>query len=218
VAFSPLDFGDYGSDEVTLPIFAMDPAPFPIEIWEGMPGEPGSEKLLTETYTRGAIWDIYQEQTFRLPRRLRGVTTVCFVVRRKIHLAGFRFTKLDKAFATLAATEAAHISGDTFIRAENAVLGIGNNVALDFGEMDFGDEGASHLVICGRSDLDINSIHVQLTDVDGTGNDRQLCEFERAEGWMERRFDLKPVTGRKRVTFIFLPGCRFDFQWFRFEA
>ena len=218
VGFSRLDFGDYGSDEVTLPIFAMDPAPFPIEIWEGMPGEPGSEKLLTETYTRGAIWDIYQEQAFRLPRRLRGVTTVCFVVRRKIHLAGFRFTRPDKARATIPATEAAHISGDTFTRTEDAVLEIGNNVALDFGAFDFGEAGASHLVICGRSDLDINSIHVQFTDADGTDSTRQLCEFERATAYTERRFDFAPVHGRQQVTFIFLHGCRFDFRWFRFEA
>lgn len=55
------------------------------------------------------------------------------------------------------------------------MTGIGNNVVLDFGEFDFTDEQPSKLVICGRSPLPLNSIHLT------AGTERILCEF-RTEG------------------------------------
>ena len=38
-----------------------------------MPLETGN-RLCTVTYDRGSIWNTYQEVTYKLPRRLRGVT------------------------------------------------------------------------------------------------------------------------------------------------
>lgn len=96
VGFKNVDFGNYGSDEVTIPVFAFSDEPFPIEFWEGMPGEKGSELLLNDTYTKGSQWNTYLEQTFKLKRRLKGVTCFCITVSQKIHLKGFTFTKMKK--------------------------------------------------------------------------------------------------------------------------
>ncbi len=59
VGFRGLDFGAYGSDEMTLPLFPLDKAPFPFEIWEGMPAE-GGEKLRTEKAAARVrdLWEI----------------------------------------------------------------------------------------------------------------------------------------------------------------
>ena len=34
VGFHGIDFGDYGSDEITMPIFALTDEEYPIQIWE----------------------------------------------------------------------------------------------------------------------------------------------------------------------------------------
>jgi len=215
VGFRGVDFGEYGSDEVTIPIFALDSEEFPIEIWEGMPGETGSGLLAKVTYHKQSIWNTYQEETYRLPVRLRGVTTVCFVLRRKVHIKGFRFTRIQKAYRQLRADENSRIYGDTFANTADAIEGIGNNVSLEFDHMDFAETGFSRLIICGRSPIEKNTIQVKF---DGEkGEVKQLAEFTYSKNYEEREFKLESVTGAQKVTFIFLPGCRFDFKWFRFE-
>lgn len=92
VGFKGLDFGDEGSDELTLPLFPLEDEPFTFEIWEGMPLENGT-RLCTVTYDKGSVWNTYREITCRLPRRLRGITDLCLVFRQKVHIKGFCFKK-----------------------------------------------------------------------------------------------------------------------------
>jgi beta-galactosidase len=80
--------------------------------------------------------------------------------------------------------------------------------------MDFGAEGASRIVVCGRSPIDRNTIHIRFAGPDGETT--QAIEFTASDGYEERAFDLEPVRGACDVTFVFLPGSRFDFGWFRF--
>jgi len=215
VGFRNIDFGPYGSDEITMPIFALSGAPYEIEIWEGMPGEDGGEHLTTVVYQKPSIWNVYQEETYKLPRRLRGITSVCFVLRDKIHLKGFSFKRLNRAFAQNAAAECDHIYGDAFNINGSRVEGIGNNVSLEYADMDFAGQGASKLVVCGRSPVDKNTIHIRFEGKDGSDN--QIVEFTRSDGYVEREFEINRVTGLRKVTFVFLPGSNFDFAWFRFE-
>ncbi|MBP1756787.1 MAG: lacZ3 [Firmicutes bacterium] len=94
VGFRDLDFGEFGSDEVTIPIFFNDEAPLPIELWEGMPGDPEAKLLLQTTYQAKPNWGYYIPNTFKLPRRLKGITTFCIVLKRRLDLKGFEFRKL----------------------------------------------------------------------------------------------------------------------------
>ena len=213
VGFKDIDFGSFGSDEVTIPIFALSGHEFPIDFWEGMPGEDGSERLCTINYTQGSRWNTYIEQTFKLPRRLKGVTTFCIAVKLKIHVKGFIFKKSEKAYELLNANEYTHIYGDSFKITENAVENIGNNVSVAFGDMDFGERGFSKIEICGRTPLEKNIIQVRFSDEEQA----QFIEFENSGEYIAREFDLKSVKGAKTVTFLFLPGCDFDFKWFRFS-
>lgn len=79
VTFDNVDFGPIGSDTVTLPLFTYS-VPFPIEIWEGVPGTPKSLHICAVTYDSGWAFNTYIPQTFTLPRRLKGVTSIplCF--------------------------------------------------------------------------------------------------------------------------------------------
>lgn len=213
--FKNVDFGDFGSDTVTVPIFALDGSPYPLQIWEGVPGEENCELLADVIYQKPSIWNVYQEETFHLNRRVKGLTTLCFTTHNKIHVKGFVFDAPKKAFAEIAAKENTRIYGDTFTVGEDAITGIGNNVSLEFDHMDFGEDGFEKLLICGRTLLEKNTIHVRFLDRNGT-EIKQIAEFVHSDNYMVQEFALEPVKGCNMVTFVFLPGCNFDFKWFRF--
>ena len=186
---------------------------FPIEIWEGMPDEEDSEKLGTFTYRSGSGWNTYSEETYTLPRRLRGITTICFVVHRKIHIKGFSFTKIEKAFEQLKATDYTTIYGDTFTVGEDAVEGIGNNVTIVFDGMDFSQKSPSKLEIFGRTPLEVNTIQLKCDD-----NEKpHMLDFKYCADYQVREFKLQNVSCEQKINFLFLPGCNFDFKWFRFS-
>ncbi|WP_341869778.1 DUF4982 domain-containing protein [Paenibacillus protaetiae] len=214
ICFDQIDFGSYGSDEITLPVFSLDSEKFPIEIWEGIPGEAGASLLAEVTYQKPTQWNVYQEETYKLPRKLTGITSLCFVLRRKIHLKGFRFSQPARAFEPLRALDNHSIYGDTFTMTDDAIEQIGNNVSLVFHDMDFGGAGAGKLILCGASPIDNNTIHIQFSGEQGEM--KQIVEFAYSGGYTEREFPLERVTGLQTVTFVFLPGSQFHFKWFRF--
>lgn len=215
VGFRNIDFGPYGSDTITIPIFTLSSEDYFIQIWEGMPDEEGSTMIADVVYDKESIWNVYQEETYRLSKRLKGITSICFVLKQKIHIKGFSFERQSRAFEQNAAASCDHLYGDSFTVKEDRVEGIGNNVSLEFEQMDFASEGTSRLVIYGASPIDKNTIHIRFSGADGQHN--QLVEFTQSEGYEERSFELERVSGEQKVTFIFLPGSQFDFGWFRFE-
>ena len=216
VGYRGLDFGEYGSDEITLPIFTQNNDPHFLQIWEGMPEDEGSELLADVVYQKPSIWNVYQPETYKLKRRVKGVTTICLAAKnQRYFIKGFTFTKLQKAYEKLWAAEYSRIYGDTFTVAQESVEGIGNNVSLEFEDMDFSDKGFAQITICGRSTLPVNSIHIRFFYEDREPVN-QLVEFPRSEEDTERTFPLESCKGKCRVGFIFLPGCDFDFKWFQF--
>ncbi len=217
IGYDGMDFGDYGTDEITLPIFAMNDDSYQLQIWEGMPDAEGSSLLADVVYQKPCIWDVYQEVTYKLARRVKGVKTICLVTKdQKFFIKGLIFKKYNKAFEQLQALECNRIYGDNFTQLEDAVEGIGNNVSLEYENMEFGEKGISKITICGRTPLEVNTIHIRFFGEDGQGVN-QLAEFAHSEEYVERTFELEPTFGTKKVVFVFLPGCDFDFKWFRFE-
>jgi beta-galactosidase len=214
VGFRNVDFGSFGSDEVTVPIFELDSRPLAFQVWEGMPGEPGSEILCDAVYNRKSIWNAYQEETFTLTRRIRGLATLCFVTDHKAHIKGFSFTRLLKAYCRLWAAENDKIYGDDFRTTGKAVERIGNNVTLVFEDMDFGEKGTAKLRIRGKSQVPKNSIHLRFSGKDGDST--QLLEFPGSEASIEQEFPLERIIGPRTVSFVFLPGSSFDFESFEF--
>ena len=57
---------------------------------------------------------------------------------------------------------------------------------------------------------------MRFTALDGEQTTRE-CRFEGAPGPGEQSFEFAAPGGVCDVTFVFLPGCRFDFEGFRFE-
>ena len=215
LGFKDVDFGHYGSDEITLPLFPLEKEPFTFEIWEGMPMENG-ERLCTVLYDKGSVWNTYQEVTCKLPRRLRGVTTLCLVFRQKVHVKGFIFKKYEKAFQKLSASEYDIIYGDTFNINGNTIENIGNNVSIIYENMDFGDTGTSSVSLSWRADIPVNS--VQLVFSEGDDKILKTLLVEGSENYTSAVFPLgETITGKKTVSLIFLPGSNIDIAWIQFQ-
>lgn len=210
LVYESLDFGESGSNEITLSVFANDNDPHRIQIWEG---KPAAGRLAGEViYQKPGIWEVFQPEIFELPVRLKGVTDVTIVSSDKFFLKEFHFTRQEKAYAKLFALTDGITYGDSFVRTEDAIEQIGNNVSLELAGMDFGETGTDSIVICGRTPLQQNTIQLRFTD-----GETQVLPFPHSEEYTELRFSLKKVAGEQKVTFVFLPGCNFDFKWFRFE-
>lgn len=214
VTFGNIDFGPVGSDEITMPIFALTSEEYPIRIYEGVPGEEGCQLLADVVYQKPSIWNTYQEETYSLAKRVTGINTISIAVHQKIHLKGFVFKKLQKAWLSLNAAEADSVYGDTFTKEERAITGIGNNVTITYTEMDFGEEGIAGVRICGRAAKSSNSLHIRFSQ--GEEEIKQLVEFPMCGEYTEKAFSLTPVKSKWNVSFVFLPGSCFDLQSVQF--
>ena len=214
VTFGNIDFGPVGSDEITLSVFALTSEEYPIRIYEGVPGEEGCQLLADVVYQKPSIWNTYQEETYSLAKRVTGINTISVAVHQKIHLKGFVFKKLQKAWLSLNAAEADSVYGDTFTKEERAITGIGNNVTITYTEMDFGEEGTAGIRICGRAPESSNSLHIRF--LQGEEESKQLVEFPMCGEYIEKEFSLTPVKGKWDVSFVFLPGSCFDLQSVQF--
>ena len=219
VFFDNVDFGEYGSDELILPVFALDDKEYPIDVWVSEPGQEKREILTTLVYQKPSIWNTYQEETYTLPRRIKGVVSIGFTMRAKVHFKGFRFVKKEKAFGQLFAGDASRIYGDSFEQKGNYVEGIGNNVTLEYDNMDFGCEGTSSVCVCGRTGLPVNTIHVRFTPEDGGTILNRIIEFrgDACGEYTEQSFSFEPFGGKGRMDLVFLPGSQFDLAYFRFQ-
>lgn len=226
VIYRDLDFGEYGSDEITIPIFALSSDPHEIEIWQGEPETEGSRLLLNAVYQKPSQWNVYQEETWKLPVRLTGLTTIAFRLQsRKVHIKGFSFTYFEKAYGRLWGAECSRVYGDSFKVESRAITDIGNNVTVVYENMNFGPEGADRVTLWGSSPLSHNTIHIHFTDESGEMTSRAL-EVPGGETvdppgrglreYKPRTFELEPLRGRGTLELIFLPGSNYDLESLQF--
>lgn len=214
--FDNVDFGEYGANEIHVPIFSFEDE-LPIEIWLG-DSENGGTCLIKDKYQAKSWYNHYQENVYTLPERIKGVQAISIVVYPtiKMSLQGFYFTKLEKAYGRLEALENNRITGDMFTCEPDAITGIGNNVTLEYENMDFGGEGCQEVTICGHSPIELNTIHVRFYGEDGT-EINQIIEFPYNDDYKELTFPIYGFKGNGKVNFIFMPGSKFDFKWFQFR-
>ncbi len=211
--FENVDFGNIGSDTVTVPIYANCSTPVKISFYDGIPNE-GGELIGEFTYFEQPQWLTYIPNTFKLTKKLKGIHTLVMRSGDGYHVQGFSFEKSDKEFSEICSADCDSIYGDKFTRNTDDVTGIGNNVVLEFGTFDFSERTPSAVIITGKSKLPVNSIHLVFK---GDTETRVLCEFAGAEEYTERRFELSGIKGKCEVSFTFLPGSDFDFKSFKFE-
>ena len=215
ITYGPFDFGTFGTDTVTIPIFETESQPVDLTFIEGKTKSKPGTILCTGRYDKKMIWDQYQEETFKLSKRLKGVTTFTIqVTDRKLHIGGLTFYKLEKAWTTLATSDIDRIYGDAFCHTDDAITGIGNNVTIEYTDMDFGDEASAVIEITGRSPIAKNTIHVRTSN--GKEESLNIAEFTYSEDYTTKCFPVNVLSGSQTVTLLFLPGSNFDLKNIRF--
>ena len=136
-----------------------------------------------------------------------------------MHIKGFAFEKQERVLRRITAGEADLIYGDTYSRSGTDVLGIGNNVTLEFREMNpdvvRGSDGTVRIDLEGRTPQDVCMI--QLCMFSGGQEMRAELDFARAREWTVQSFCVKAPQGVDRIGFLFLPGSNFDFRAFEFR-
>lgn len=215
ITYGPFDFGTFGTDTVTIPIFETESQPVDLTFIEGKTKTQSGTVLCRGHYDKKMIWDTYQEETFKLPKRLTGVTTFTIqVTNRKLHIGGLSFKKLEKAWSPLSVTDIDRIYGDAFCKTDDAITGIGNNVTIEYTDMDFGERTCVVIEITGRSPIEKNTIHVRTSN--GTNETLNIAEFPYSDDYVTKRFPVNVLSGSQTVTLLFLPGSNFDLKGIRF--
>lgn len=215
ITYGPFDFGLFGSDTVTIPIFETESRPVDLTFIEGKTKTQPGTVLCRGHYDKKMIWDTYQEESFKLPKRLTGVTTFTIqVTNRKLHIGGLSFKKLEKAWSPLSVTDIDRVYGDAFCKTDDAITGIGNNVTIEYTDMDFGERTCVVIEITGRSPIEKNTIHVRASN--GTNETLNIAEFTYSDDYVTKRFPVNVLSGSQTVTLLFLPGSNFDLKGIRF--
>ena len=214
IGFRKVDFGRTGSDRITVDLFALSSDPFDLEMYTV--GENGEEENHTQLhYDKPSIWNVYQAETWQLPRRLTGIQTLCFRMHDKVHMKGFVFEKQTGAWLNHTAGSADRIYGDLFRVDGSSVKDIGNNVTLTWEDMDFGGEEEVFLEVRGHTPLPVNTITVRIRN--GQGNETTGLADYAGDGQAVQRFPIRVPAGNCSVSFVFLPGSAFDFDSFQFK-
>ncbi len=214
VGFTKVDFGKYGTDSFLIRVINWHKDdPFGFRLWLGKPGESGSVRLGEFTYQANFIWQTYQDNSYTLPENLTGVQDIFFEFDKtdmRIDFGGFQFQPKLKAYELLNAADCDLVHGDSYKISGGAITDIGNNVFIDFEDMDL-TRGTSEVRLTGLTRHDNDSIHLHFADETGVVH-TEIIEFPHSEEYITVSAKLPPLHGRMTVKLMFLPGCDFDFE------
>lgn len=211
MTYSDIDFGKTGSQIISLSVgtcFDM-----PVEVWEGTPDD--GKLICRVDFGNNGHWCGFAGQDFALAERLTGVRTISVVIDSRVIFGGFSFVPIERAYDTNWVGEADSVYGDAYRIDGRRVADIGNNVIINYEGLDFGEGGSEALIISGETGNPMNQIQLRYTPAGGAQK-TVLLEFQQ-DGGREQRFDIPKLSGVNDVSFVFMPGSRFDFDWFRFE-
>ena len=211
MTYKDVDFGKTGSEIVSINIGACFDVP--VEVWEGIPGE--GTLLCSVKFGNNGHWCGFAGQDFPMSQRLTGVHDISVVISDRIIFGGIGFIPVQRAYDTNWVGEADSVYGDDYSITGRSVTGIGNNVIINYEGLDFGVAGTDELVISGVTRNPMNQIQLRYTP-EGGSQKTVLLEFTQ-DGGREQRFTIPEITGVNDISFVFMPGSSFDFDWFRFE-
>lgn len=212
MTYDNVDFGKTGTEAIILHIgtcFDM-----PVEIWDGTP-ENGTliERVI---FHDNKHWCGFVPEEIPLSQRIKGIHTISIVIDTRVTFGGFGFAAINRAFDVNYTAESDSIYGDEYKIADRSVVSIGNNVIINYEGFDFGENGTSAVTICGITANPTNQVQLRYTPAGGEQTSL-LLEFKHTDEDSEQRFELPEIKGVNDISFVFLPGTKFDFKWFRFE-
>ena len=212
VGFASVEFGKNGSDSLTLYIGNCNNREIPVELYSGDP-DNGGKHIETLMFPHNNGWDKPSPYKFTLSKPVCGTTDLYFVFSDNNIFGGFAFSGANDPFGGISAGSYENIYGDEFEVSDNRVINIGNNVVIDFGELDFAD-GASKVEIVGSTPNEINAVQLRY-NADGTQK-TTLVNFKQSAEYTAQTFDINKISGKTQLSFVFMPGTDFNFDSFRF--
>ena len=134
------------------------------------------------------------------------------MLKAKVHIKGFVFYKYNKAKYYLNASFIDNIYGDSYTILDDKILNIGNNVTLEFNNLDFSNYNADIINIYGRTPLSKTGILLEITTFKDAY--REMIYFENISE--NKSFAIPKLDSKACVKLIFLPGSNFDFYGINF--
>lgn len=205
VRFNCIDFGKIGSDEVTIGIYTYNENQIPVDLLD-----TDGNLIQTLMFQAKNEWNVYKYNTFKMPSKLKGMQDIAFVFHEELRFKGFVFSAPRRLGTEILALENDGIYGDSFVIGNKMIERIGNNVSISFHAVDLSD-GVNAIEVTGRTHNKIDTLHLKFGE-----SDTQIIEFEQSDEIVTRRFDLNPISGKQDIQIVFLPGCDFDLEKFKF--
>ncbi|HHX80103.1 MAG TPA: glycoside hydrolase family 2 protein [Acholeplasmataceae bacterium] len=215
VIYQNLNFDKHNSKKITLSIFSFTSEPLEIEVYYQDSEAKAYHYLDKLTYQKETIWNLYQEESYLLPKELTGIVALKLVFGRAVHFKGFYFERKSHRGQLISILDADTYYGDYYTRQDWGFSEIGNNTTFIFNELYF-DQEVDEITIEGKANVQDNSIRIQVTDRTGNCETYQV-EFLQKSEFSKQCFKIKPLKGNYRVEFIFLPGSNFNFKTFEFS-
>ncbi|MDY2848083.1 MAG: glycoside hydrolase family 2 TIM barrel-domain containing protein [Oscillospiraceae bacterium] len=209
--YDNFDFGRAGSSEVILHMGHNTNKDIPVRLYAEQPERTLIGDIM---FPDNKLWEGFAPMSFKLSRTVRGMQDIVFEIDGNLTFGGFEFVPNDEAVSEILPVYNDELYGDDYTIEGERIVNIGNNVVIGFNGIDFG-EGVTRITITGRTDNVLNSIQLR-TVKDGVQKTR-LLEFKNSPEYAPRTFEIEPLTGVNDVSFVFLPGSKFDFESFRFE-
>ena len=217
--FSSVDFGKYGSDEFEIfMIHWFTDENVKLKLYLNDPRSKEGEILGEYNYQANFKWQTYQSNKYKLKKTLFGINTIFFEFAQtiqKLDFGSFIFIPKQKAYQKINAADYDTIHGDNYKIEDGKILNIGNNVFIEYHNMNFTD-GASEIIVKGRTRHDNDPVHIHF-ELETGETIREIIEFPHSDDYIEVKKKLANIKGNTVVKFIFLPGCDFDFEWFTVE-
>jgi beta-galactosidase len=181
----------------------------PVELHIGDVKAGTARLLQTLSFPRNNLHYDFAPYDFELSEDLTGKHDICFVLDRRCVFGGFEFIN-KRIFEPVYASENDEIYGDNYVINDRKIENIGNNVILKFNELDFGTSGVNNLIISGFAPKG-NSISMKF------GEQTHMIEFAKCNEYQTQNFWVANPKGICDLSFVFLPGSDFNFEWFKFE-
>lgn len=211
IGFKNIDFTDMGSDTVTLDIFALTDDPYEFEIYRGDDISNGI-CIGKYIYQKPKIWNVYQKVTWKLDEKLTGLNSIFFLLKAKVHIKGFIFDRYNKVKYFLNASFVDNIYGDSYTISDGKILNIGNNVTLEFNNLDFSEYNTDSITIYGSTPIPKTGILLEINSSKDTY--REMLYFENIN--KNKNFAIPKLDSKADIKLIFLPGSNFDFYGINF--
>ncbi len=211
IGFKSVDFSLAGAQGVTLSIGNCTGSDVRVDMYLDA---PDGEHAGSFDFADNNGWDRGYPVSYSLPRIIKGMHDIFFKMDMGCIFSGIQFEEYDKAYSRISAADNDGVYGDDFAVNNGRVEKIGNNVVLEFKSMNFKD-GTDKITVVGKTSLDSCTVQLRFTDENGAQT-AQAIEFPHSEEYTEHSFTIEKVSGRQDVSFIFLPGSKFDFDSFEF--